>query len=421
MKNILHFSTVDYGGAGSATHRFHENLKKNGFNSKILVLNKRTNDTDVITIGQQELKLFGMRLLNRVNIRLKLFEEKYNFYGHWKSAIKNIEMIENLVSFKPDIIVLHWISGLIDLEVVQKLQKKYNCKVYWYLMDMAPMTGGCHYAWECDGYKNNCSDCPAVMWPYSNLPYNNLSYKINILNKLDLEIISGTGWLEKQLQKSSVFKNKKIHNIMLGIDENIFKPLNMNEIRKIKNKFSLPNDKKIIFFGASSIKDKRKGLQFLIKSLELLSEDENFNNENILIVTAGNLKDDSVFKNILIEHKHIGFLNGLLELAQAYQIADVFVSSSIEDSGPMMINESIMCGTPIVSFDMGVASDLVINNKTGYLAKLKDINDLAYGIKKIITMDSENYIKMRKNCRDTALQKTGEKVQVEKFIKIIEK
>jgi glycosyltransferase involved in cell wall biosynthesis len=45
-----------------------------------------------------------------------------------------------------------------------------------------------------------------------------------------------------------------------------------------------------------------------------------------------------------------------------------------------MINESIMCGTPVVSFRMGVAEDLIINGETGYIVKLKNIRDLANGI-----------------------------------------
>ena len=59
------------------------------------------------------------------------------------------------------------------------------------------------------------------------------------------------------------------------------------------------------------------------------------------------------------------------------------VHLSIEDSGPMMINESIMCGTPVVCFDMGVARDLVHTGRTGYRAALRDSSDLAFGIREV--------------------------------------
>jgi len=103
---------------------------------------------------------------------------------------------------------------------------------------------------------------------------------------------------------------------------------------------------------------------------------------------------------------------------RAYQMADIFVSPSIEDSGPMMINESIMCGTPVVSFNMGVASDLVITNETGYLAMLRDAHDLANGIRELLTLSDKNYQLMKKNCRQVGMEKTSENSQISKLINI---
>ena len=133
-------------------------------------------------------------------------------------------------------------------------------------------------------------------------------------------------------------------------------------------------------FGASRTTDERQGFGYLIKALKLLSKDHLIDNNSVIIVTAGKFISREDFKNLTLPHKHIGYLNGNTELAEAYQIATMFVSPSIEDSGPMMINESIMCGTPVVSFKMGVAEDLVFNGTTGYIAELKNVEDLANAI-----------------------------------------
>ncbi len=43
-----------------------------------------------------------------------------------------------------------------------KLNKRNKCNQFLlYMMDMAPMTGGCHYAWDCEKYKMKCGGCPA--------------------------------------------------------------------------------------------------------------------------------------------------------------------------------------------------------------------------------------------------------------------
>ena len=49
----------------------------------------------------------------------------------------------------------------------------------------------------------------------------------------------------------------------------------------------------------------------------------------------------------------------------------------------MMINEALMCGSPVVCFDVGIGPDLV-NNSTGYLAQNFSYEDLAKGIYKVL-------------------------------------
>jgi len=96
----------------------------------------------------------------------------------------------------------------------------------------------------------------------------------------------------------------------------------------------------------------------------------------------------------------------------------VFLCPSIEDSGPLMINESIMCGTPVVSFDMGVAPDLVHTGKTGYRATLKDSEDLARGIYKLLNLSDTEYAQMSGNCRELGLKLYSPSVQLQGFERV---
>jgi len=139
--------------------------------------------------------------------------------------------------------------------------------------------------------------------------------------------------------------------------------------------------------------------------------------EKVFLVIAGR-NDNDAFRDIPFSHKFIGFLNDDRILALAYQSADIFVCPSIEDSGPMMINEAIMCGTPVVAFEMGVAPDLVHTGKTGYRAKLRDSEDLAKGIAEIVHLSKDEYDAMSGNCRDLGLRLCHPKVQVENFEKL---
>jgi glycosyltransferase involved in cell wall biosynthesis len=419
VKNILHFSSDDFGGAGSAAVKLHNNLKSNGFNSLLLCLNKKTNHSDIIKVHSSSLKIFFEKIVNKLEVYTKFFNRKYYFFDKNRNLIKSIKDIESVTQIKPDIIILHWISGLIDISVIKQLQERYDCKVYWYLMDMAPMTGGCHYAWDCIGYTKSCSSCPAVGLVYKNLPLNTMKHKQEILSAINIEPISASRWLNRQLKKSSLFKESNIHEIMLSINSDIFKPLDQNNVLEIKKKYNLPVNKKVIFFGASNPKEERKGLKYFLDALELIASKKLIDIESTIVVTAGKKIPKSISKKITFPHKHIGYLNGDKELAEAYQIATVFVSSSIQDSGPMMINESIMCGTPVVSFRMGVAEDLVINGETGYIAELKSFKDLANGISKIINLNYLDNKEMRERCRELAFKKCRTDIQTKKFISLL--
>ena len=67
-------------------------------------------------------------------------------------------------------------------------------------------------------------------------------------------------------------------------------------------------------------------------------------------------------------------------MAIAHQAADVFVSPSLEDAGPLMLNEAMACGVASVAFQTGGAIEWLDRQGAGYAARLGDIDDLATGL-----------------------------------------
>jgi glycosyltransferase involved in cell wall biosynthesis len=411
--NVLHLSTSDVGGAGKAAYRLHQNLLELGLNSKMMVLNHKSGDKEIIGFnGHKQVAKFG----NNISKFLLKFSSKpkYHYQNQNQSPI-SISDIQNKMPFKPDIIVAHWISNFITVEHLQQLSLD-GVPVLWYLMDMAPFTGGCHYAWDCTGYMNQCDNCPALRSKNKDdRSYKNWKHKRDIIKNTPLTVVSATSHLTNQLKKATIFHGKRAEQIMLGIDANIFKPKPKDTAREMLN---LPLKQKIIIFGTQSFKDERKGMRYLFAALMSLKKQLGKDINKVTLVTAGKT---SGIESLLCENfKHIrlGSITFEADLAAAYQSAEMFVCPSIEDSGPMMINESIMCGTPVVSFKMGVASDLVITKKTGYCAQLKNSEDLARGIKYILDLSPEQAESMSKQCCDLGLRYCHHRVQAEAFNKL---
>lgn len=368
-------------------------------------------------------KLFLAKLEWRVNKLIKLGKNKeklpvnpdYCFFqiDEGQQLYKTRKLLK-VAHNKPDIIIVLWVKNFVNLKNIYELHELTHAKIFWLLYDMAPFTGGCHYAWECKGYQNSCGSCPGL---FSKDPFDmsnkNLSFKKHYLDKIDLEIIAGSEWQYLQAKTSTLFKAKRIHKILIPIDPVVFKPVTKEAVR---NGMNLPENKKIIFFGAVGLTERRKGMYFLIESLnrlkELMKSSDNELSDNILLLIAGQ-EFDAITDSLPFDFKYLGYLNSGIQLAEAYQAADVFVCPSIEDSGPMMINQSIMSGTPVVSFNMGVSVDLVRTGETGYLAELKDSNDMAFGIYSILKLTQDDYTKMSIKCREIAMQTFSPQIRIE--------
>jgi glycosyltransferase involved in cell wall biosynthesis len=183
-----------------------------------------------------------------------------------------------------------------------------------------------------------------------------------------------------------------------------------------RRRFDLPPGRKIVFFGAQSLKDRRKGLSYLAEALHRVRNRREIDPDSVMLITSGRERDVWEYLGDGFPHRHLGFLDDEITLAAAYQAADLFVCPSIEDSGPMMINEAIMCGTPVVSFAMGVAQDLVHTGKTGYRAELRNSEDLAHGMATILKLDAAGSAAMSQQCRRIGLESCHPRVQVDAFL-----
>nr|NLU58809.1 glycosyltransferase [Pseudomonas sp. BIGb0427] len=71
------------------------------------------------------------------------------------------------------------------------------------------------------------------------------------------------------------------------------------------------------------------------------------------------------------------YCQGDAALAALYRKADLFVSTSIEDAGPMMVGEALMCGVPVVAFDVGIATELVEEGRNGFIVDRLDVRQMA--------------------------------------------
>jgi glycosyltransferase involved in cell wall biosynthesis len=283
--------------------------------------------------------------------------------------------------------------------------------IVWSLHDMWAFTGGCHYDENCNAYENSCGNCKVL----GGSKENDLSRKVfNRKQKTfsqieNMTIVGLSKWLSDCANNSTLLKDKKHVNLHNPIDTAVFKPFDKEKAREL---WSLPQDKKLVLFGANSAtSDPRKGFDELSNALHKLK------NKDIEFVVFGS-SEPKQSQNFGFKTHYLGSLVDDVSLVTLYSAVDVMVVPSLQENLSNAIMESLACGTPVVGFEIGGNSDMIEHNINGYLAKPCDTNDLAYGIEWILHND--NYDKICYYAREKILREFDSVVVAKKYIELYE-
>ena len=331
-------------------------------------------------------------------------DPKYHFHEADEARMfYSTDAILKKAGMKPDAVLVLFAKNFVNAKNLREIYERTNSPIYWMMYDTSPLTGGCHYSWDCTGFEKLCGNCPGL---YSSDPnditYRNMRFKKEHLSKTNISLVIASKWQELQAAKSSLFKDKPVHKIFIGINPRVFFPEPPAICRPA---LGIPDNKKVIFFGAYFLGHERKGMTYLLESLTILKKKLNAFpgfSDKVLLLIAG-METDKIKPMLPFSFLDLGMLNNSTGVASAYRAADLFVCPSIEDAGPSMVNQSLMSGTPVVAFNQGVAMDLVITGETGYRAKLMDADDLAEGMLRILTLSTDDHEDMKTKCRLLAM------------------
>jgi len=406
IKHLI-INTYDIkGGAAAATYRLHRALIGMGIDSKMLVQFKDSDDYTVMGPETNYERIMG-KLRARLDKKpLKLYKE-YNKYP-WSVSWLPHNISKKIKNIDPDIVHINWIGeGYIPIKELAFI----DYPMIWTLHDMWPFTGGCHYSYECSRYVKSCGQCPQLGSSYSRDLSNRIwKKKRKYWKNLNLCIVSPSRWLANCAKESSLFGKLRIEVIPYVIDLDVFKPIDKKTARNILN---LAEDKILILFGGlGATSDKRKGLQFLIPAIEKITA----NNKGIEICVFGASKPKNPVE-LNCNINYLGLINDYITLAIIYSAVDVFVAPSIQDNLPNTVIESLACGTPVVSFNIGGNPDMIDHKLNGYLSSPFDVHDLELGIRWVIE-DRTRLRELSRNARKKAEKIFNKDIVASKYIKL---
>lgn len=330
----------------------------------------------------------------------------YNVAGVFE---KDAKSIIKKAGFIPNIIILGWVDFFLSPKTIYGLYMMTKANIIISMVDAHIIGGGCHFPCECKQYETGCLECPAIS--NKKIARNIFRDKTRYFKDLPFVLV-GSNYDISRAQKVPYLQGKEYFPV-------INTPSIPFSLRKedARRKLKISNDRFVILCGASSIADTRKGFKYIIESIQKFCLDNKIEREVMLVIAGnGNYDNTSSCNNLTVLTP--GYLD-MNTLFTYFFASDLFVSASLDDSGPVMINYSISCGIPVVSFPTGVAFDLVIPQKTGYIAKLGDVDDLAKGIYFFYKMSKEEWQRYSNNCI-SLMQSLKDANQVW-YLKLVEK
>jgi glycosyltransferase involved in cell wall biosynthesis len=418
---ILHvIPDVNGGGASRAAYRIHHSLRKAKIDSSLLVLNKTEDEPYVIALNQG---FHGFLRRKFYKYKNRSFEANFIGFQTKNSASHSLGLAHHglmpiINGSNADIIHLHWINNMLSIDNLAAIQRP----IVWTFHDMWPFCGAEHYTMDdsptarfrigyCDFNRPNYEEGPdlnKLVW----------QHKMKAWSQKQFQIVCCSEWLLNCANGSQIFA-KSIKNIIhhpLDLDT-IYLPHSMSACRSF---FQLPSDKKIIIAGAiDGIQNPYKGGDLLLEAAKQLSTQ---GQNDLLFCLFGN--DDNINKiKWPLPVVNIGRIYDEKILAKLYSAADIFVLPSRQEAFGQVASEALACGTPIVAFNHGGPTDIIEHGVTGYLAKPYDPNDLANGIRFILTQDThldERHPRsiIRKACRTRALKLFSPKLAAKRYLQV---
>ena len=220
-------------------------------------------------------------------------------------------------------------------------------------------------------------------------------YYNSVMLKSDL-IIAGSNFIFSHIKDNYSdylnFKNKLLV-IFRGINVDYFDASTKTEKeeKKLLKKWEIEENKKIILLPGRLTS--WKGQELFLDAINLVNIQLGY--EAFYAVILGNEQGRDLYKKKLVRMseqyrmtKQVKFINHCKDMALAYKVADIVVSSSIEPEafGRVAVEAQSMQKI-IIASNIGGSNETIIDKKTGYLFDSGDPKSLSETILKVLNLD----------------------------------
>ncbi|WP_455756631.1 glycosyltransferase family 4 protein [Sulfurimonas sp.] len=220
------------------------------------------------------------------------------------------------------------------------------------------------------------------------------------------------------IDKSLLKKEQAVLIKSSGIDSQKFDITKIEDkkINNLKNELGIKQDELVILMVARAIWD--KGVKEYYESAKILSE--KFPHAKFLYVGDTDDGNHSCANAEFLSSSNVIWLGHRDDIPELTALSDIYVLPSYREGVPRTLLEAASMSKPIVTTDAVGCREVVEDAYNGFLVKVKDSNDLACGVEKLIEDASLREI-MGKNGRIKVLKEFDVAIVVSKYMEVYEK
>ena len=209
-------------------------------------------------------------------------------------------------------------------------------------------------------------------------------------------------------KKAKTFFDREIHIIPNGIDTDLFKPMERNDVlaETVGLEIGKKKEERSVVIGfAGELREKKGQTPLQIACAQVNKR------QPVTLLIVGEVRagvdeqawaefrsanpDCQVVITGQVPHKN---------LPAYYSLMDVFAHPSLRDGMPNALLEAMACGLPVISTPVGGALDVIQDGKNGVLVNVNDGNALAEKILELLD-DPEKRAALGKNARESIMDR----------------
>jgi glycosyltransferase involved in cell wall biosynthesis len=227
---------------------------------------------------------------------------------------------------------------------------------------------------------------------FSLVPYalgDDVNLDMGVLDKIARRIVYKNSNMifavsEELKGKITATLDRDVKVVPIGTDTSFFKPL--EERQNLRRKWMIASGDFVILTVCRL--DRRKGVHLLIDAMASLKQ------RDLKLIIAGtggeiaSLKSLAGRRDVLHRTSFLGFRTRE-ELAELYNVADVFVLASSSEGLPRALIEAMSCGCVCIATNVGDIPQLITDGYNGFLIPPNDAGRLSEAVDHVISLPIE--------------------------------